>query len=469
MSQQRYTSPRLRYLKARLLILARPGFLIAVAFLSAVGFAVKEYWTNPDFLKFSLNQEFFSQQLPSNSQSTLSDEDRAIAADIGNLSVLDYDKKQADIGLNTSISEKAQTQKTENYTNILDAAKKNQNANEIKSNISSQTVKTSSTLPQNPFLKQAENLLQFKVDSNKQVSNVNNSSSLTSGFQTPQGSFSLGIGSSNYVNQNQNANSESALQAALNQSNSQNQENSAATTANNQNLLSQLSQNSNHSSSTDNRLRPNQANPLVDTRIFNQPLTNQVTTNNYNQLGVNNQLQNPYSNFNNYQQPTANNNQPGVNNQLQNPYGSFNNQLPATSYIQPAPNSSLNNNQLPSTSYVQPNLYNNFNNNQQQNPYSNFNNNQLPGNNYNFNGQVQNPYTNNNQITGNRYSPEIRARVNRIYNRLTNRNNPAVVNPNTYTAPNNINTGFGQPNTQQLNSTYSNQTPTQLPINGYRY
>ena len=472
MSQKRYSFPRLRYLKARLLVLARPGFLIAVAFLSAVGFTVKEYWTNPNFLKFSLNRESFPQELPSNSQSALSDEDRAIAADIGNLSVLDYDKKQSDITLKTSISQKAQKQNQEKINDILDTAKKNQNGNEINSNINSQKVITSSTSPQNPFLKQAENLLQFRLDSNKQVANVNNLSSLTSGFQTPQDSFRLGLGSSNYINNNQNTIPESALQAAINQSNSQNQESTAATTSNNINLLGQLSQITNNSSATDNRLRPNPDNPLVNTTIFNQPLNNQVTTNNSNQLGVNNQLQNSYSNFNNNQLPTGNNNQPGVNNQLQNPYGSFNNQLPATSYIQPVPNSSFNNNQLPTTSYVQPNLYNNFNNNQQQNPYNNLNNNQLPSINNNFNGQVQNPYSNsnNNQITGNRYSPEIRARVNRIYNRLINRNNPTVVNPNTYTVPNNnINTGFGQPNTQQLNSPYSTQNPVQYPNNGYRY
>ena len=422
MSQRRYPPARLRFLKARLSILVRPSFLVAIVFLSAVGLVVKEYWTNPDFLKLSQNQATFA-PTSSNSQSLLSDEDRAIAADIDNLSVLDYDKEKAKILGATSLDSQNQVKKQNEaqLKKILDLAKKNQKANEIQSTTKSQTINTSSTSGQNPFLKQAQNLLEFKLGPNEQVSNVNNSTLFNHGLQAPQNSLNLGIINSNFRNQNPNGNLKNVLETAINQSNNQSLENPTATTSGNQNILSQLRQTTNNSNlpnpSTNQRLRPNQINPLVDTTVFNQPLNNQV--------------QNPYNNFNNTQLPNNNYNQQNFNNQV------------------------------PNLNYNQQNF-----NNQVQNPYSNFNNNQLRPNNYNqqnFNNQVQNPYSNfnNSKITGNRYSPEIQTRIQNIYNRLRNRNTP-----NTYSAPNNsINTGFQQSNQQQFNSPYSTQNPTQFPNN----
>ena len=474
MSQRRYPPARLRFLKARLSILVRPSFLVAIVFLSAVGLVVKEYWTNPDFLKLSQNQATFA-PTSSNSQSLLSDEDRAIAADIDNLSVLDYDKEKAKILGATSLDSQNQVKKQNEaqLKKILDLAKKNQKANEIQSTTKSQTINTSSTSGQNPFLKQAQNLLEFKLGPNEQVSNVNNSTLFNHGLQAPQNSLNLGIINSNFRNQNPNGNLKNVLETAINQSNNQSLENPTATTSGNQNILSQLRQTTNNSNlpnpSTNQRLRPNQINPLVDTTVFNQPLNNQV--------------QNPYNNFNNTQLPNNNYNQQNFNNQVQNSYNNFNNnQLRPNNY-----NQQNFNNQVPNLNYNQQNFnnqvqnpYNNFNNtqlsknnynqqnfnNQVQNPYSNFNNNQLRPNNYNqqnFNNQVQNPYSNfnNSKITGNRYSPEIQTRIQNIYNRLRNRNTP-----NTYSAPNNsINTGFQQSNQQQFNSPYSTQNPTQFPNN----
>ncbi|MEB3219292.1 MAG: hypothetical protein VKN72_24080 [Nostocales cyanobacterium 94392] len=470
MSRSRFTSPRLRYLKARLSVLARPSFLLGAVFLAAMGFVIKEYWTNPDFLKFAQNQTASSPA--SSNQSSLSEEDRAIAADIDNLSILDYDQKKAEIPTITNLpdSNKLKTQNEEQLTKILELAKKNETANEIKSNTTSESninnSNNSSTSSQNPFLTQAENLLKFNFG-NKETSanpntNTNNLSPFASGLQTPQSSLSLGINSTNSTNQN--GISESALQTAINQSNNQNQENSTVTTSTNTNTFGQSSINNRSTvptSSGNQQLRQSGTTPLVDTTIFNQPLNNQQPNPypNFNQSGLNNQIQNPNNNFyNNQQSPN------------------LNNQLPVTNYNQPNPNL---NNQLPVTNYNQPNLnhqiLNNQNlNNQPQNPYSNFNNNQLPINNYNqpnFNNQVQNPYNNfnNTPITGNRYSPEIQQRVNNIYNRLTNRDNPTV-NPNTYNLPiNSGNNNFQQPNTQQFNSPYSTQTPVQYPNSGYGY
>ncbi len=449
---RRHSSPRLRFLKARLSILARPSFLVAVVFLSAVGFVIKEYWTNPDFLKSFQN----TQTSPATSSNqALSEEDRAIAADIDNLSVLDYDKRTAQIPVTPNIkdSNKIKKENEDQLKKILDLAKENEKANEIKPNTDPQTTNIPSAAPENPFLKQAKDLLQFNFDPTQKDASVNNLSPF-SATQTPQSSFNLGINNT----QTQNAKPESALQTAINQSskNSPTPEKSAANTSTDRNF-GQLPQTQNSPVNQD--LRQNQSNPLVDTTIFNQPLNtqpqnpynNQLPTNNYTQPELNNQFENPYSNNNN-QFPANNYTQPGLNNQTQNPYGNF------------------NNNQVPENNYLQPNSYNNFNN-QQQNPYGSFNSNQLP-NNYNqpnLNNQVQNSYNNNNaQISNNGYSPQTQTRINNIYNKLTNRNNPSIVTPNTYTAPNNINTGL-QPNVQQFNSPYSQQNPAQYPNNGYGY
>ncbi|NJM21585.1 MAG: hypothetical protein HC907_24175 [Richelia sp. SM1_7_0] len=475
MSRSRFASPRLRYLKARLSVLTRPSFLVAAVFLAAMGFVIREYWTNPNFLKFAQNQTASSPT--SSNQSSLSEEDRAIAADIDNLSILDYDQKKAQIPIITNIldSNKLKKQNEEQLTKILELAQKNQAANEIKPNTTSEANNNSNnslTSSQNPFISQAENLLKFNFGSNEQAGNTNtlsnNLSPFASGLQTPQNSFNLGTNNNNSAIQNQNGLSESALKTAINQSNNQspansttssNTSNTSSNPSTNTNNFGQLPLNNNSStipaSSINQQLRQNGTSPLVDTTIFNQPL--------------NNQQQNPYSTYNNF-------NQSGLNNQIQNPNNNFNNQLPATNYNQQ--NSNFNN-QLPATNYNQQNS--NFNdqtfNNQIQNPYSNFNSNQLPTNNYNqpnfnnqsLNNQIQNPYNNfnNTPITGNRYSPEIQQRVNNIYNRLTNRDNPTV-NPNTYNLPiNSGNTNFQQPNIQQFNSPYSTQTPLQYPNSGY--
>ena len=240
MSRSRHRSPRLRYLKARLSIFTRPSFLAAVVFLSCLGFVVKEYWTNPEFLKFTQNQEAPS-FTPSNSQSSLSDEDRAIAADIDNLSVLDFDKQQANIPITTNIDDakKIKEQNEAQLKKILDLADKSQKANEINPNTTqSETNNTPSTSQPNPFLKQAEDLLKFKFDTGNTNANVNSLSPFSTDSQTPQDSFNLGIN-------NNSANSESALQKSINESNQnkQVQEKSADNTSTDKNTFGQSPQN----------------------------------------------------------------------------------------------------------------------------------------------------------------------------------------------------------------------------------
>ncbi|MGB6299626.1 MAG: hypothetical protein WBF90_26085 [Rivularia sp. (in: cyanobacteria)] len=465
-----HRSPRLRYLKARLSIFTRPSFLAALVFLSCLGFVLKEYWTNPNFLKFAPNQELPSST--SSNQSLLSDEDRAIAADIDNLSVLDYDKEQANIPITTILddSKKIKEQNDAQLSKILDLAKKSQKANEIKPlSTQSQTANTPSTSQSNPFLNQAEDLLKFKFDTGNTNADVNNLSPFSSNSQT-QNSFNLGVDNSNSVN------SQSALQKAISESNNKaNQDN----TSTEQNTLDRSPQNAQTAPSlnspTNQKLPQSQTDSLVNTNLFNQPLNdrsqnsfgnsnnNQFPANNFNndtQPGLNNQSQNSNNNFNNNQFPSNNfnnNTQPELNSQSQNPYGNFNNnQFGANNF---------NNNTQPRLNNQSQNSYNNFNNNPQQNPYSNFN-----GNQQNFNNPVQNPYNNfnNTQTRVNQYSPQTQTRINNVYNRLINRELPSAANRNIYNAPNNINTGF-QPNVQQFNSPYSPQNQIQYPNNGYRY
>ncbi len=475
MSRFRHRSPRLRYLRARLSIFTRPSFLAALVFLSCLGFVVKEYWTNPDFLKFAQSQEATS-QTSSSSDSSLSDEDRAIAADIDNLSVLDFDKQQANIPATTNIndSKKIKQQNEAQLNKILDLAQKNQKANGIKPNTTTPTTNTPSTSQQNPFLKQAKDLLNFKFDTGNINGNVDSLSPFSTDSQTPQNSFNLG------VNNNQSANPESALQKAINDSNKnkQIQENSAGNNSIDKKTFGQLPQDGQKApssdSSTNQNLRQNQTDSLVNTNLFNQPLNNQpqnpygnfnnnqFPADNYTQPGLNNQSQNPYGNFNNNQFPANNYTQPGLNNQSQNPYGNTNNQFPTNNYIQPGLNNQSQNpygsfnNQLPG---------NNFNNNPQQNYYSNFNNTQVPGN------QVQNPYNNfnNTQIGNNGYTPQTQTRINNAYNRLINQDFAGAATRNNYTAPNNNINTVQQPNVQQFNSPYSPQNQIQYPNNGYGY
>ncbi|MGD1913267.1 MAG: hypothetical protein ACFB2X_21180 [Rivularia sp. (in: cyanobacteria)] len=422
MSQHRYTPARLRYLGARLSILARPSFLIGMVFLSAVGLVIKEYWTNPNFLKLSDNQEVSPPVPSSNYQELLSEEDKAIAADIGNLSVLNYEQKQAKTSTDTSL-DNIRKQKEKQLKNILDLAKKNQQSNQFTSDRKLERANTSSISPENPFLKQAENVLKLNINTNEKGSMVNNLSPFPSSVQTPHASFNSGLTNTNLGNKTSNTIPENPLKAALSELKNQSQKDTVSPEINPFGKLSPTEKDL----SVNQKLPLNQINPLVDTQILNEPsLQNQPYTNNNNQQNLNNRLQNPYSNFNSNQIPTTNYNQQNLNNRVQNPYSNF------------------NSNQIPTTNYNQQNL-----NNRVQNPYSNFNN---------------------TRITGNRYSPQIQTRINNIYNRINNRNNPNVVNSNTFNSPiNSINTGIVQPNVQQLNSPYSTQNPTQFPSNGYRY
>ncbi|MEA5571195.1 hypothetical protein [Calothrix sp. UHCC 0171] len=168
MKNRRYASPYFRYLKARLWNLTRPGFWGTAIFLSVVGLVIREFWARPDMLTRQ-NSNSTGQQ--SESSSTLSDEERAVAADIDNLPVLAYDFER---GLESIPSpEVIATPKKANKNPLEEAFSKQNTVKETKLNSSATN---SNSLPKfnNPFLSEANSLLQFtNTQSNSRFASLN--------------------------------------------------------------------------------------------------------------------------------------------------------------------------------------------------------------------------------------------------------------------------------------------------------
>ncbi|MDF5716689.1 MAG: hypothetical protein PUP93_23160 [Rhizonema sp. NSF051] len=153
MPPRHYPPAQLRYLKARLSNLTRPSFWGTAIFLSILGLAIEQYWTHPTFL----TQE--QKEVPSknSTDSSLSAEDKTIAADIDNLPVL-YNT-QTISSTASSPGKNIQVDKSQALSN--DSAIQSQTSvSDAKSNPTPETVNPIVKL-ENPFLAQAENLLQF--------------------------------------------------------------------------------------------------------------------------------------------------------------------------------------------------------------------------------------------------------------------------------------------------------------------
>ncbi|MGJ5673659.1 MAG: hypothetical protein ACR9NN_08650 [Nostochopsis sp.] len=212
MSDNRYRPTYLRYLKARLWNLARPGFWGTAIFLAVVGLVVKEYWKQPDFFNFrDVKQD--EAKKPVNSY--LSDEDKAIAADIDNLPVLFYDFTRETLA--STATNVKQSIKVDNSNIILEnLTKQKTTATDANSNSGLKLVNPASTPKlENPFVSQTENLLQFKnYQNNSQSLGLN--SLVASSIQTDTGQqvTNVGMGSTNPA-------IVSPLQIALNQSTDQ--------------------------------------------------------------------------------------------------------------------------------------------------------------------------------------------------------------------------------------------------------
>jgi hypothetical protein len=214
MPRHNYSPAYLRYLRARLWNLARPGFWGTAIFLSVVGLFIKEYWTKPDL--FTQTEENSQLTTKTADEVSLSDENKAIAADIDNLPTILHDFEQANL-LNKSIP----TKKTDSSASkgLLNGVDKNnqKSTGELKSSSDDKKLPSPPTQPlENPFLTQAENLLQNgSFQSGSKFKKVNSQTSVQ--LYTKQTPFGLGTQLASQTNSNQNDITPSALETALNQ------------------------------------------------------------------------------------------------------------------------------------------------------------------------------------------------------------------------------------------------------------
>ncbi|MEH2195926.1 MAG: hypothetical protein V7K98_25240 [Nostoc sp.] len=316
MSHRDYPPAYFRYLKARLLNLGRPGFWVTVIFLSVLGLVTWEYWSNPDIFAYKQKKEVASQAPV---DSSLSEENRAIAADIDNLPVLFNDFEQASLSLPANTpNEKAKD--TGSKSLLEDVINKQKSASDAKLNPASGVNGDTSPIAKNPFVVQTENLLRAgTADNNNQFLGFKSFNAPSEPTGEERTSSSLGIGFTNQTNKNQNSVFISPLQAALNQST-------------NQKL----------SSFNGNATVPNGLGQVSDSKTTLTPPINSLTSQNslpitgltpatgYTSTGRNLQ-QNPYNNLNNGQVLPNNGLTPGTGytstgtNSPQNPYNNLNN------------------------------------------------------------------------------------------------------------------------------------------------
>ncbi|MCC5601139.1 hypothetical protein [Nostoc favosum] len=314
MPNRHYPPAYLRYLKARLWNLGRPGFWGTAIFLSVVGLVTWEYWSNPDIFVYKQKSQVASQEP---ADSSLSEENRAIAADIDNLPVLFNDFDQATLSV-TPDNPKDNTEAKNSKNFLDDVINKQKSATDTKLNPGLGVNGDTSPGVKNPFVVQTENLLRTgTIDNNNQFLGLK---TLTTASEPTEGetSSSRGIGFTNQTKKNQNSVSISPLQAALNQSTNQkfSSFNGAATQTN---ALDRASE-------PGTTLMP----PINSLPSQNSlPSTGLTTGTGYTSTGTNLQ-QNPYSNLNNGQVVPSNGLNTGTGytstgtNLQQSPYSNLN-------------------------------------------------------------------------------------------------------------------------------------------------
>ena len=388
MQRRSYPPASLRYLKARLWNLSRPGFWVTAIFLSAIGLTIKEYWTHPDFLTKVQNKQVASNQ-PANS---LSKEDKAIAADIDNLPVLYNDAEQTSLPP-TVITPKENTQ-ANNSKSLLDALNSTgqTSASEGKSNSSVEAHSSSAPNLENPFLTQAETLLQVGTSgTNSQLSGSNSSTSSTVQPGVASAYPNSSLGSANQTN-SQSIAPISPSQPPFNQSSNQNQPSLNG-------IPTIIRQNSLVGQSLPTNNLPNQINPQTN-GLTGYPINSGSTGTGYPQPAITN----PYSTPNSYSRDDQ---ARYVINQLLNRYtnpGSgqvLPNAVPSTPIVPPVTNSAPTYmtpyyyNQTPSQGVVSP-----------SNPTGTSNYTtpgQVPQYNYSSPSQIPGQYSGGNQVNGYRY------------------------------------------------------------------
>jgi hypothetical protein len=219
MPNRHYPPAYLRYLKARLWNLGHPSFWATAIFLSVVGLAIQEYWLNPDFLTQKPAKEVTAEN---SNDSSLSPEDEAIAADIDNLPVLLKDSDQENLAViaNTPTDNSQNKNSKSLFPDVTSSA--TSAANDAKSNPALGLLDdVAAPKEQNPFVLQADNLLQ--IGTNYGINQLSGGKSSTPSVEqsgTVTTSSVQGIGLSTQTENSQNA-AISPLQAAINQSTTQ--------------------------------------------------------------------------------------------------------------------------------------------------------------------------------------------------------------------------------------------------------
>ena len=218
MPNRHYPPAYLRYLKARLLNLAKPSFWGTAIFLCIIGLVIREYWYNPDMFTYNQNSEVTSSE---SDDSDLSAEDKAIAADIDNLPILFKDLGQGNLPTTANIP--PTTSLANNNDNLLREVNQQQSSNSAASSLGIGTFNSTSTpMIKNPFVAEAENLLKSGGSNvGNQYLGINSLATSSQPTETAATSSLSGIG----VNQTNNIQYINSIpnfsQTAFNQSSNQ--------------------------------------------------------------------------------------------------------------------------------------------------------------------------------------------------------------------------------------------------------
>jgi hypothetical protein len=347
MKNRRYPSPYFRYLKARLWNLTRPGFWGTAIFLSVVGLVIREFWARPDILTRQSQPTVTQAQ----AKSTLSAEDRAVVADIDNLSVLNYDFEQS-LEPTLNSAEPISKPKKGNKNPLEEAISKQNAESETRANSTLERA-TPSSLVQNPFLTQANNLLKFANTENNNngflgLNSQNQQSSQEDGKES-YSNLRIGNRRNSFYGINYQRNiATNSLDATLNQSAS----NRNFSIANNGNYINPLQTSSNQlfipnlSNSNPNSLNPNYVNNFGQQQQANMLPPNQSYSQSYSQVyqsptsSIPNTTGLPQSTLTNQQPASYGNNYGTINSSNVNSSNNFNttnfnstNSLPNTTQL----------------------------------------------------------------------------------------------------------------------------------------
>ncbi|MBD2693150.1 hypothetical protein [Anabaena catenula] len=176
MPHRHYPPAYLRYFKARLSNFLRPSFWGTGIFLLVVVVGIREYWINPElFTKIPTKKAAEKTAVEKTADTSLSDEDKAIAADIDNMPNFLTDFEQAALSANvTPFPSKIKLNNSDFFVEDLINKKNTADEGKFKSSLGI-TNNISSQPEKNPFMVQSENLLKSdNRDLKTQFSDVNN-------------------------------------------------------------------------------------------------------------------------------------------------------------------------------------------------------------------------------------------------------------------------------------------------------